>query len=305
MNKLLVICGPTATGKTKLAVKMASKLDGELVSADSRQVYCGLDIGTGKDYNLLKGVKFWGYDLAQAKDSYSVGQYIKFAEKTISDIHKRNKLPILVGGTGLYVKGVIDGIETSKISKNKALRKSLENKNSEELFEILAQLDSVRAASLNSSDKKNPRRLIRAIELVEAKDKGTESKSHRRKYELLMIGLRADKGVLDEKIRKRVNKRVKIGIKEEIKKLLKSGVSWNDQSMSSLGYRQWRGYFEKNISQKQVIESWTKQEQQYAKRQMTWFRRDERIKWFDAGQNDLHRKVEEMIKRWYSSSRPK
>ena len=142
MNKLLVICGPTSTGKTTLAVDLAKKFNGELISADSRQVYKGMDIGTGKDlpkgakiklpwfqkygYYELNGVKIWGYDLAAPRHEFNVAQYIKFAERLISDISKRGKTPILVGGTGLYIKAVIDGISTASIPKNNLLRKNLE-----------------------------------------------------------------------------------------------------------------------------------------------------------------------------------
>jgi tRNA dimethylallyltransferase len=134
-SKLLVICGPTSTGKTILAISLAKKFNGEIVSADSRQVYKGLDIGTGKDlpknakikylwmkkfgFYEIKGIKIWGYDLADPRHSFSVSQYLRFAERVISDISKRGKLPILVGGTGLYIKGVVDGIPTAEIPKNK------------------------------------------------------------------------------------------------------------------------------------------------------------------------------------------
>ena len=203
MKKLLVICGPTATGKTRLALHLGKKLNAELVSADSRQVYKWMNIGTGKDlpkdsrfkiqdsrsggYYLVGGVKIWGYDLVEPTEEFSVGKYVKIARKIIKDIWKSRqklthsggqggKLPILVGGTGLYIKGVVDGIPTAAISKSKALRKTLEGKKSDELFELLAQLDPVRAASMNASDRKNPRRLIRAIEVASAKVKSQKSK---------------------------------------------------------------------------------------------------------------------------------
>src|SRR3989344_1522932 len=151
---MLVICGPTATGKTKLGIFLAQKFNGEIISADSRQVYKFMDIGTGKEWD--EGVKIWGYDLVDPKKNFSVFEYLKFVRKALDDIWKRGKLPILVGGTGLYIKAVVEGIDTLNIPKNEDLRKSLEEKNVSELYEKLATLDSSKAASLNISDKNNP-----------------------------------------------------------------------------------------------------------------------------------------------------
>ena len=192
MNKLLVICGPTAMGKTSLAIRIAKKLTasgpegsgpaGEIVSADSRQVYSGMDIGTGKDlpagakirypwfrkygFYEVDGVKIWGYDITDPRHEFSVAQYLKIAHHIIDDIAKRKKFPILVGGTGLYIKGVIDGIPTAAVPPSESLRKNLEE-SVDELYEKLSQMDSLKAASLNSSDRRNPRRLIRAIEIAQ------------------------------------------------------------------------------------------------------------------------------------------
>ncbi|KKQ95882.1 MAG: tRNA delta(2)-isopentenylpyrophosphate transferase [Candidatus Woesebacteria bacterium GW2011_GWB1_43_14] len=302
INKLLVICGPTATGKTKLAARLAKKLNGEIISADSRQVYQGFDIGTGKDFDLLKEMKFWGYDLVGSREEYSVAQYIKFARKTVENICARGKLPIIIGGTGLYIKGLIDGIETSRIKKNLNLRVTLRDKSAAELFDILESVDIAKARSLNESDKRNPRRLIRAIEISKSNLDLRLSNTELTKtnYDLLMIGLGASKGDLNENIKERVIKRVDAGIKEEISGLLKSGVSWDDQSMSSLGYRQWKPYFEGKVGQKEVIDNWIRAERQYAKRQMTWFKRDKRIRWFDVHENSFEKHVEDLVQKWYS-----
>ena len=322
MNKLLVICGPTATGKTALALSLAKKLapgsGSELISADSRQVYKGMDIGTGKDlppntkYKILKtklggyykvsGVRIWGYDLVDPKEEFSVALYIKVANKIIDEIWKQGKLPILVGGTGLYIKGVIDGIETVGVKKSFRLRKSLEDKNIEELYGILAQLDPVKAASLNRSDRKNPRRLVRAIEIAQSKIVKVKKESKAVIHDdVLMIGLKADKKFLDEKIEKRVDRRLSGGFESEVQKLLNAGVSWNFQSMSSLGYRQMRDYFKGKASKDEAIKRWKSEEKKYAKRQMTWFKRDKRINWFDVGKGGWEQSVEKLVKRWYKS----
>lgn len=324
MRKLLVICGPTATGKSSLALHLAKQLNGELVSADSRQVYKGMDIGTGKD--LPRGFEFrisnlgfkdggvgyytdgetriWGYDLVGPKEEFSVGQYVKVASRIIEDIRARGKLPILVGGTGLYIKGMVDGIPTASIPQDKRLRKSMEDKRVRELFEILAQLDPIRAAGMNASDKKNPRRLIRAIEIAQwqLKRKGKEKQRPLiSKDGVLFVGLTAPRLELCKRIEKRVDKRLKRGIEEEIKNLTKMGVSWDDQSMGSLGYNQWKSYFEGEKTKKEMLGGWKKEECRYAKRQMTWFKRDRRINWFDVTKGSWETGVEKLVKRWYSS----
>lgn len=301
-NKLLVICGQTGTGKTSLAIYLAKKFNGELISADSRQVYKGLNIGTGKDLKEIakSKIKIWGYDLIDPKKNFSVGNYIRFAQKAILDVQKRGKLPILVGGTGLFIKAVTDGIPTAFVPRNLKLRKNLEEKNTDELFEILAQLDPIKAGSMNRSDKLNPRRLIRGIEVATW---SLERKTHRLfkkpKYELLEIGLQASLDNLSKKIEKRVDKRINDGVEREIKKLMSSGISWDSQSMTSLGYRQWRDYFEGVVTRDGVISNWKREELRYAKRQLTWFKKDARITWFDLQNKNLYKSVEELVKKWY------
>jgi tRNA dimethylallyltransferase len=320
MNKLLVICGPTAMGKTSLAVKLAKKFNGEIISSDSRQVYKGLDIGTGKDfpkgarikypwfskygYYEINGVKLWGYDLVDPKRDFSVAQYIKIAHKFIEDIAKQKKLPILVGGTGLYIRGVIDGIPTAMVPRNEKLRENLLGKTADELYEMLSQLDSIKAASLNSSDKKNPRRLARAIEVAiwmvdnsKRQVKSLQSPG----YSTLFIGLTADKDISDKKIDERVDFRVRAEVKDEISKLLKAGVKWENQSLMSLGYRQYRDYFEGGVPEELVTDEWKKEEKRYAKRQMTWFKKDARVRWFDIADKNFPESVEKLAEKWYSS----
>lgn len=301
MKKILVICGPTATGKTSLAVMLSKKFNGEIVSADSRQVYKGMDIGTGKEW--ARGVKIWGYDLIDPKKEYSVSQYLRFVKKTLGDIWNRGKLPILTGGTGLYIKGVVDGIPTVDVPRNKKLRENLENKTATELFENLSMLDTIRAGSMNSSDRKNPRRLIRAIEIAQWRLQHGEGKKRltiKNQLLVLMIGLSASKESLDYRITERVDARVKAGAKMEIEKLLKHRVSWHHQSMQALGYRQWRDYFEGGVDENIVIDEWCREEIRYARRQMTWFKKDKRINWFDINEAGYQKRVEILVKKWYA-----
>jgi tRNA dimethylallyltransferase len=324
MKKILVICGPTATGKTTLGLYLAKKFDGEIISADSRQVYRALDIGTGKDLpqnskcqmpnsNLgenicfyeIGGVRIWGYDLAEPHEEFSVSAYVKFTKRILGQIWQEKRLPILVGGTGLYIKGVIDGIATSFIPPNKSLRMNLEGKRVDELFESLAQLDSIKAGSMNISDKKNPRRLIRAIEIAQYKLEGKdvfEKHSAGIGESILFIGLNDEKKAFQARIERRVDERIKNGIEAEVKKLLDEGVSWDSQAMKSLGYRQWQDYFESKKSKKEVVKLWKQEEKQYAKRQMTWFKKDKRINWFTSSDGKLTKKVEKLVQKWYKSN---
>ena len=318
MDKLLIICGPTATGKTGLSLRLAKRFNGEIVSADSRQVYKGLNIGTGKDlpknakmkfmwlkkfgFYEIGGVKVWGYDLADPRHSFSVSQYLKFAERIIADIIKRGKLPILVGGTGFYIKGIVDGIPTAEVPRSSHLRKSLEDKSANELYEMLAQIDSIKAAGMNSSDKKNPRRLMRAIEIATWKMTNGDitPDTNKKTFDVLQIGLSASEDYLNEKIENRVTERFKEKLKDEIAGLLKNHVDWKMQSMSSMGYGEWRDFFEGRKSEKEVIDIWQSEEKKYVKRQIIWFKKDKRINWFDVESVEYPENVEKLVKKWHN-----
>ena len=318
MQKLLIICGPTATGKTALGISLAKKFNGEIISADSRQVYRGMDIGTGKDlpknlktkklknsgldYYEIDEVKVFGYDLVEPTEDFSISQYLKFALKTISEINKMRKLPIIIGGTGFYIKGIIDGIPTLQVPRNEDLRNQLEQKSPMELYETLSVIDSIRAGSMNSSDKKNPRRLIRAIEVAQyALDHGKSiNRLIDHKSDVLFVGLTSDKKSLEKRIEKRVDDRVKAGMKKEIENLLKKGVNWHNQSMYSLGYRQYRDFFEGDVAEEHIISEWVREEKKYAGRQMVWFKKDSRIEWFDITHIDFLKNVDQAVSKWYS-----
>lgn len=301
MKKLLVVCGPTSTGKTSLALKLAKELDGEIVSADSRQVYRGMDIGTGKEWG--KGIKIWGYNLIDPKKEFSVAQYLKIAHHIIDDVSGRGKLPILVGGTGLYIKAVIDGIQTADVPKNAKLRKNLEEKTADELYDTLSQLDSLKAASLNSSDRKNPRRLIRAIEVAQYQltKKAVPVVHHTigNIFDILYVGLTAPQAFLEERIEKRVKERLDRGIKKEVEDLLRAGVKWEDQAMLAMGYGLWRDHIEGGVNEAEVADEWARDEKRYAKRQMIWFKKVKGINWFDITGAEYPENVEILTKKWY------
>ncbi len=287
MRKLLVICGPTATGKTTLALHLAKKFDGEVISADSRQVYKHMRIGTGRGNE-----KILGYDLVNPNEEFSVSQYLDFANKAVQEIYLEGKLPILVGGTGLYIKAVVDGIDTALIPQNKGLREKLFQKNVNELFQILKKIDSGKVDSMNESDKKNPRRLIRAIEI--ANDRSLIFDKHpQSQYDTLFIGLSAPKETLKERIEKNVDERIKNDFEKEIEYLKKNGF-WEGVPRVTLGYKDWPD-----------IERWKLEEFQYAKRQITWFKANKRINWFDITKLGYQEKVEKLVKKWYIKANAK
>ncbi len=318
MERILIILGSTGTGKTSLALHLAKVFDGEIISADSRQVYKGMDIGTGKDIPngfemeltdlevLNKKIgfysdgntKIWGYDLISPYEEFSVAYFQEFARALIENIHERNRLPIVEGGTGLYIQSITEGIDTIEVPRNEKIRKTLLNKSPAELYSELLNINPEKALSLNQSDKNNPRRLIRAIEIEKYSGKNLK-KIVPKNFNTLKIGLRLDKDLLYKKIEKRVVQRLDQGFEEEFNKLLDLGININSQSMTSLGYRQWLDYHQGKVSKEEAVKNWIREEKQYAKRQITWFKRDKEIKWFDANQKDCHKLVENLVKEWY------
>ncbi len=273
-KKIIVILGPTASGKSELAVKLAKRFNGEVVSADSRQIYRGMDIGTGKIAKKeMKGVPHHLLDIASPKTRFTVVQYRKLAIKTIYRILKKKKTPILCGGTGFYIQAVIDGIVIPEVKPDWRLRSKLNQLSIKELFKRLKKLDPSRAKTI---DKKNKRRLIRALEIVIKTRKPVPSlKKKPLPYPVLMVGI--EKDGLKNRITKRAEKMFKAGLEKEVKNLVKK-YNW-PPSFQTIGYQEWRDYFNGKINKEKLRELIITHTIQYAKRQMTWFKRDKRIKW--------------------------
>lgn len=296
-NKLLIICGPTATGKTALAVKLAKKFNGELVSADSRQVYTGMDIGTGKDRAALGNVPIWMYDVVRPDEQFSVSQYSKMARAAVTDIQKRGKLPIVVGGTGLYIASITKNHSTYSVPPNNILRKELENNTLEELQCKLRSISPDFLDALNNSDKNNPRRLIRKIELAQYTGMPLVYAVN---YSILAVGLSLPADELKRRIDMRVDARVDAGQLTEVKNLLSKGYTWDIPAMSGLGYIQWKEVFLNIKKPQDAIDEWKLRELQYAKRQITWFKKDQSIVWVSAIESDYGVKVEQLVSSWYT-----
>lgn len=276
-KKLIVILGPTASGKSELAVKLAKKFNGEIISADSRQIYKGMDIGTGKiSKKEMKGIPHHLLDVVSPKKRFTVVQYRKLALKVINKIFKNNKVPILCGGTGFYIQAVVDGILIPEVPPDWKLRKRLEKKTVEELFNQLKKLDPQRAKIIES---KNKRRLIRAIEIVKKIGRVPILKKKPLPYPVLMIGIKKEKEQLKKLIKKRFFKWLKQGFLKEVLNLRKLGLSWQKIEEFGIHYRVAAQYLQRKITDKEIVENSLKELWNYAKRQMTWFKRDKRIHW--------------------------
>ncbi len=283
MQKVIVILGQTATGKSDLAVKFARRnggIYGEIISADSRQVYKGLDIGSGKiTKKEMRGIPHYLLDVANPKNRFTVVQFKELAEKKIEEILARKKVPIICGGTGFYIDAVVKGIILPEVPPNLKLRKDLEKKSAPELFKILQKLDSRRAKDI---DPHNKVRLIRAMEIVKSLGKVPHLEASLPSYEFIKIGLYLPPDKLKKKIEKRLLVRIKIGMLKEAQKLHKAGLSWKRMEELGLEYRYMALYLQKKITKQEMLEKINTESYKYAQRQMTWFKRDKEIKWFDA-----------------------
>lgn len=313
-NKIIVILGPTASGKSSAAIKLAKKFNGEIISADSRQIYKGMDIGTGKvtgsvesvipslsrDLNkntafISEDIPHYMLDIVSPKNDFSVAKFKKKSEKYIKDILKRGKLPIICGGTGFWIKAIVDDIMYPEVKPDWDLRKKLEKKSPSQLFTMLKKLDSTRAKNI---DAKNPVRLIRAIEICQAIGKvpAVNREPKTKNYEFLQIGISRDKEILHQRIKLNVKQRFKAGMISEVEKLHNSGLSWKKIMSFGLSYKLIPMYLKGEIpSQEKLIEEIYLAEKQYAKRQMTWFKKDNRIKWLE-NYKDIQKEVSSFLK---------
>lgn len=298
MNKIVIILGPTASGKSDVAIKLAKKFNGEIISADSRQIYRGMDIGSGKvTKEEQKMAVHHMLDVADPNEDFNISHFKKLSEKIIEDILKRGKLPIICGGTGFWIKSVVDNVQLPEVKPNKELRNTLRNKSTEELFEMLEKLDSERAENI---DAKNKVRLIRAIEICKTLGKVPRLKATNQKLktenEFLQIGIDVPKEILDEKIKKRLGRRFNEGMVEEVQNLNKNKVSWERLEYFGLEYRWIARYLQEKISLDEMMNKLYFDIIHYAKRQMTWFKKDKRILWL-KDYEEIEKTVKKFIKK--------
>lgn len=288
-EKILVVTGPTATGKTALSVELAKKLGGEIVSADSMQIYRGMDIGTAKVTKAeMQNIPHHMIDIADPSEDYSVSRYVEEADAAVRGILSRGRLPIVAGGTNLYIDSLIAGLDFAEKAEDAALRESLNKQyddiGGEAMLEHLRGFDPERAAKLHPADK---RRIVRAVEIyiltgetITRHDE--ETKKRPKRYDAVKIALTfADRAVLYDRINARVDKMVSDGLFDEVKGLLDSGLSPACTSMQAIGYKEPAAYFRGEMSKDEAIELIKLSSRRYAKRQLTWLRRDDSIHWHE------------------------
>ena len=276
--KIIVILGPTASGKTSLGVELAQKFNGEIVSADSRQVYRGLDLGTSKDlneYNLNgQNIPYHLIDVANPQDVFDLAQYKQMADKAIENILIRKKLPIIVGGSGLYFQAIVDNYQLSQVKPDLKLRKKLEQQDTAKLLDIIQEKDADFFYNLHPSEKNNRRHLIRYVEILNSESKlGTRAD---KKYDSLLIGLTWPINILRQRIKTKLLAGLKAGMVEEVQRLHQEGVSWERLNSFGLEYRYLAKYLQDEFTYNEMVEKLNIAIGQFAKRQMSWFRRWEK-----------------------------
>jgi tRNA dimethylallyltransferase len=280
MKKALAILGPTSGGKTGLAIKLCRIFGGEVVSADSRQVYRGMDIGTGKDLpDYTQGgdpVPYHLIDVADPSEVYDLARYQPAALAAMNDISARGKLPVVAGGTGLYMQALVDGFDLSAAQRNDSLRAKLEALSIEDLLVRLARADSDWAGSLNNSERHNHRHLVRYVEIAEQGEAVRPSRPDSAGFEYLVFGLSCPRPILQERIWQRLADRLAAGLVDEVSNLHTSGLSWLRLESFGMEYRYVARYLQGFMTYEVMQESLAVAIGQFAKRQMTWFHRWEK-----------------------------
>lgn len=275
--KIVVILGQTATGKTNLAIEIAQRYSGEIISADSRQVYKKLDIGTAKVRpEEMKSIPHYMIDVADVSERYTVAEFARQGKQRIHEILNRKKLPIICGGTGMYIDALVYQQFFPAVTPNTSLRNELEKYSTEDLFVRLKKLDAQRA---NSIDPHNKVRLVRAIEIAEVLGSVPQA-SKKLNFDVLYIGLTIPKEELSERIDQRIHMRLANGMLEETKDLLRHGIGHSRLQELGLEYRYMSLYLQGNLSHEEMVSELSRESRKFAKRQQTWFKRNKKIHWF-------------------------
>lgn len=290
--KVIVICGPTASGKTALSIELAKQINGEIISADSMQIYKYMDIGSAKvTLEEMQGIKHYMLDVVEPDKRYSVAEYKLEAEKCIEEILSRNKTPIVIGGTGLYIDALIYGIEFSDIKIDEEYRKYLTNlcekEGLEKLYNMAVEIDPQAMKIISNNDKK---RIMRVLEIYHETGKTKteqeiESRKNEVKYDYKVFAINWDREKLYERINKRVDIMIEQGLIEEVKDLL-SKYENMPTAIQGLGYKEVKEYLDGDLTKEEMIEKLKMETRRYAKRQFTWFKKNKDTIWID-GQNDI------------------
>ena len=303
--KIIVICGPTASGKTSLGIELAKQIDGEVISCDSMQIYKDLKIGTAKpDENEMQGIKHYMIDFVPPNKRYSVAEFKKDAENSIKQVLEKGKHPILVGGTGLYINSLIYGIEYQDTKIDYEYRNNLEkivdNQGLEVLYKQALEIDPIAIKKISSNDKK---RIMRILEIYHETGKTKtqqeiESRSKEIEYDYKVFAINMDREKLYDRINKRVDKMIEQGLIEEVKEIMKK---YNEfpTAMQGLGYKEVVDYINDKYTKDELIEKIKMETRRYAKRQLTWFRKNKQTIWID-GLEKIEKNVNIIIKEVFS-----
>ena len=296
--KVIVIVGPTASGKTALSIELAKKINGEIVSCDSMQIYKDMDIGSAKpSVEEMQGIKHYMIDIANPDERFSVAEYKKQAESAIDEILSKGKMPIVVGGTGLYADSLIYGIEYPEIKFDQQYREELEKQAETEeglkkLYNKAKKIDEKAIQKISENDKK---RIIRILEIYHQTGKTKteleiESRKNEVKYDYKVFAINMDRQILYDRINKRVDIMIENGLIEEVENLLKK---YNEfpTAMQGLGYKEVVQYFNKELTKEEMIDKIKQETRRYAKRQLTWFRKNKETIWID-GQVDIQKNID-------------
>jgi len=292
--KVIAIVGPTASGKTALSIALSKKFNGEVVSADSRQVYVGMDIGTGKiTHDEMAGVPHHLIDIADPITVYTGADFVRDAHEAIKSIHGRGHFPIVTGGTFFYIDLLRGKMQPAPVEPNEDFRNSLAHFKDDELFAQLQNKDPKRAESI---DPFNRRRLVRALEVIEALGSVPEQKPTESPYEWLLVGIEVQNEPLQDKIHDRLIARLDQGMVKEVENLVKQGVTYERLDDLGLEYRYIGQYLQKHLTYDEMVEQLETKIRQYAKRQLTWLKRDSEIEWFSSSDHEsVFKRVEQFL----------
>ena len=295
-QQVIVIAGPTASGKTKLAIELAKKVNGEIISCDSMQIYKDMNIGTAKPtVEEMQGIPHYMIDIISPEERFSVSDYKKMAEQKIEEVLQKGKVPILVGGTGLYVNSLIYGIEFVEIEYDEkyrqALEKRVETEGLQKLYEEAKQIDAEAMKIISPNDKK---RILRVLEIFHqtgmTKTKQDElSRKNGPKYDYKVFAINIDREILYDRINKRVDQMLENGLVKEVEDIYEKYNAF-PTAMQGIGYKEVVEYLQKDISEQEMIDKIKQESRRYAKRQLTWFRKNKEIIWLD-GLNEIQNNI--------------
>ncbi len=301
MKKVLVLVGPTGVGKTDFSIDLAKKWNAEIISGDSIQVFKHLNIGSGKiTPSDMQGIPHHGLDILEPKDTYSVADFQAMAHQKIEEISSRGRLPMIVGGTGLYIKACLYDYQFNpQAPLDPLLLKKYEQLSNEELHQHLETIDPKQAQAIHPNNRK---RVLRACMIYEStnesKSEQLDKQNHSLIFDAFLLGCTMDRNALYDRINQRVLQMDQLGLEDEVKSLLSQGVCFEDQSMQGIGYREWCGYFNNEKTKEDVLKEIQTHSRQFAKRQYTWFKNQMPIRWVDLTNEESKKDSLNEIERW-------